>query len=198
MKFALNALPETLINMLQVRYLINSSFPSYVYLFKQSLVSLRRIEKYLLGAEVSTVPPLSQQSQTIALQSATVTWPQDRSLLGSKTPSASSTPRHKFVLVDLSLNFPAGELSLICGKLGSGKTLLLLGGFKKYRFLHSADNFSRSISFTWRSGSSCGANLVPSIASRLPRQLYRSSSIERGLGSGRYLCLRTPSESLNS
>lgn len=35
MKFALNALPETLINMLQVRYLINSSFPSYVYLFKK-------------------------------------------------------------------------------------------------------------------------------------------------------------------
>jgi hypothetical protein len=25
------------------------------------------------------------------------------------------------------LNFPQGELSLICGKLGSGKTLLLLG-----------------------------------------------------------------------
>jgi ABC-type lipoprotein export system ATPase subunit len=30
-------------------------------------------------------------------------------------------------LVDLSLNFPQGELSLICGKLGSGKTLMLLG-----------------------------------------------------------------------
>ena len=83
---------------------------------------------------MSTVPPLSQQSQTIAFQSATVTWPQDRSLLGSKTPSAASTPRHKFVLIDLSLNFPAGELSLICGKLGSGKTLLLLGQFKNIVF----------------------------------------------------------------
>ena len=30
------------------------------------------------------------------------------------------------MLVDLSLDFPQGELSLICGKLGSGKTLLLL------------------------------------------------------------------------
>ena len=74
----------------------------------------------------------------------------------------------------------------------------VVGWVQKHRFLHSADNFSRSISFTWRSGSSCGANLVPSIASRLPRQLYRSSSIERRLGSGRYLCLRTPSESPNS
>jgi len=89
-------------------------------------VSLRRIEKYLHGAEIIPVPPLADQMQTIALQSATVTWPQDRSYLGSRTPSAPSTPRHKFVLVDLSVRFPEGELSLICGKLGSGKTLLLL------------------------------------------------------------------------
>ncbi|KAJ7785356.1 multidrug resistance-associated ABC transporter [Mycena maculata] len=111
MKFALNALPETLINLLQ------------------SLVSLRRIEKYLGTAEVTAVPPLEQQSQTIAFQSCTVTWPQDRtaaSASASATPSAASTPRHKFILVDLSLQFPPGQLSLICGKLGSGKTLLLL------------------------------------------------------------------------
>ncbi|KAH7925080.1 hypothetical protein BV22DRAFT_1195420 [Leucogyrophana mollusca] len=108
MKFALNALPETFINMLQ------------------SFVSLRRIEKYLHGAEVTRVPPLSEQSPVIALQSATVTWPQDRVQGGSGTPSAASTPRNKFVLVDLAVTFPQGELSLICGKLGSGKTLLLL------------------------------------------------------------------------
>ncbi|KAJ7131700.1 multidrug resistance-associated ABC transporter [Mycena crocata] len=109
MKFALNAVPETLINLLQ------------------SVVSLRRIEKYLGTAEVSAVLPLDQQAQTIAFQSCTVTWPQDRtSATPSATPSAASTPRHKFVLVDLTLQFPPGELSLICGKLGSGKTLLLL------------------------------------------------------------------------
>ena len=28
--------------------------------------------------------------------------------------------------MDVSIDFPLGELSLICGKLGSGKTLLLL------------------------------------------------------------------------
>jgi len=86
---------------------------------------LRRIEKYLNGAEVKHVPPLDQQSKTAAFQSCTVTWPQDRTN-ASHAPSAASTPRNKFMLVDLSLNFPHGELSLICGKLGSGKTLLLL------------------------------------------------------------------------
>ncbi|TFK48986.1 P-loop containing nucleoside triphosphate hydrolase protein [Heliocybe sulcata] len=107
MKFALNALPETLINMLQ------------------SAVSLRRIEKYLNGAEVSPVPLMESESYTIALQSATITWPQDRSR-ASRPPSIAATPKQKFILADLSLNFPIGELSLICGKLGSGKTLLLL------------------------------------------------------------------------
>ncbi|KAJ8520309.1 hypothetical protein ONZ45_g2846 [Pleurotus djamor] len=107
MRFALNALPETFINMLQ------------------TFVSLRRIEKYLGGSEVATVHPLNQQSKTTAFQSATVTWPQDRGQ-ASVAPSAASTPRHKFVLVDLSLQFPTGELSLVCGKLGSGKSLLLL------------------------------------------------------------------------
>ncbi|KAF8842919.1 P-loop containing nucleoside triphosphate hydrolase protein [Paxillus ammoniavirescens] len=109
MKFALNALPETFINMLQ------------------GFVSLRRIEKYLHGAEVAPVPPLSMQSQQITLQNATITWPQDRTQQsGSATPSVASTPRGKFMLLDLALSFPEGELSLVCGKLGSGKTLLLL------------------------------------------------------------------------
>ncbi|KAJ3746747.1 multidrug resistance-associated ABC transporter [Lentinula detonsa] len=109
LKFALNALPETFINMLQ------------------SLVSMRRIEKYLNTAEITPVPPLSEQPQHISFQSCTVTWPQDRNGGDSSVPpSVASTPRQKFVLVDLNLKFPPGELSLVCGKLGSGKTLLLL------------------------------------------------------------------------
>lgn len=108
LKFALNALPETLIKMLQCA------------------ISLRRIEKYLHGAEVAPVPPLATQDSRIALQSATITWPQDRTRGTSAAPSIASTPRHKFILVDLTLDFPLGELSLICGKLGSGKSLLLL------------------------------------------------------------------------
>lgn len=84
----------------------------------QGIVSLRRIEKYLNGAEVALVPPISEQTSTIAFQSATVTWPQDRSL-SSRSPSAANTPRYKFVLVDLSIQFPEGKLSLVCGKLGT-------------------------------------------------------------------------------
>ncbi|KAJ7664040.1 P-loop containing nucleoside triphosphate hydrolase protein [Mycena polygramma] len=107
LKFALAMLPEVFINMLK------------------SIISLRRIEKYLHTPEVTPVPPIGKQSQEIAFVSCTITWPQDRSP-SSLAASAASTPRYKFVLMDLTLKFPPGELSLICGKLGSGKTLLLL------------------------------------------------------------------------
>lgn len=111
LKFALNALPETLINVLQ------------------GVVSIRRIEKYLGTAEVQRVPALDGQQRPIQLQNATISWPQDRSggsSTSSSASSAASTPRRKFSLIDVSIEFPPGELSLICGKLGSGKTLLLL------------------------------------------------------------------------
>ena len=90
------------------------------------MVSLRRIEKYLNGAEVTHTPPLEQQPRRLALHSCTVTWPRD-GRRGSAAPSVASTPRQKFVLIDLTCEFPVGKLSLICGKLGSGKSLLLLG-----------------------------------------------------------------------
>ncbi|KAJ7126290.1 multidrug resistance-associated ABC transporter [Mycena epipterygia] len=89
----------------------------------QGYVSLRRIENYLDGAEVSPVPPLKNQSKTVAFYSATVAWPK----APSGAVSVAGTPHQKFMLLDLSLTFPAGELSLVCGKFGSGKSLLLLG-----------------------------------------------------------------------
>ncbi|KAI5886823.1 P-loop containing nucleoside triphosphate hydrolase protein [Schizophyllum commune H4-8] len=122
MNFALNALPETFINMLQ------------------SLVSLRRIEKYLGAAEVKKLEGLGPSAlpaepTPIELRSCTLTWPQERAStstgLEASTTSTTlpglSTPRPSFILQDVTLSFPPGALSLVCGKLGSGKTLLLLG-----------------------------------------------------------------------
>lgn len=62
----------------------------------------------------------------IAFNSATITWPRDRASTESQAPSTVSTPKSTFILQDLTLAFPEGELSLICGRLGAGKSLLLL------------------------------------------------------------------------
>ncbi|KAG8716045.1 hypothetical protein FRC11_010771 [Ceratobasidium sp. 423] len=110
MRFALNTLPETFINILQ------------------SLVSLRRIEKYLSATEIAEVRSIqdTELEDSIKLASATISWPQTRFGGASSAPSVAPTPKARFTISDLSLEFPDGELSLICGKLGSGKTLLLL------------------------------------------------------------------------
>ncbi len=83
-------------------------------------------------AEVNEVIP--SESGLIAMNSATITWPRDKAPtadgLVSLGPSAAPTPGGGvggFTLSDVNVNFPEGKLSLICGKLGSGKTLLLLG-----------------------------------------------------------------------
>ncbi|WVQ74986.1 hypothetical protein IAR50_004594 [Cryptococcus sp. DSM 104548] len=113
LRYALNAIPETFIQALQ------------------GFVSCRRIEKYLSTAEVPTLEK-NDGLGDIVLLSATFTWPQDDSAASPETEadvqhSTAPTPKDTFTLADLNLRFPHGKLSLICGRLGSGKTLLLSG-----------------------------------------------------------------------
>ncbi|KAJ7489160.1 multidrug resistance-associated ABC transporter [Mycena latifolia] len=99
-----------------IQYAI-SSFPEAFLAGLQCIVSLRWIDEYLDSPEISAParPPRAQNSDTrVSLASAVVTWPMSA---GSETP---------FALSELSLDFPVGELSLVCGKVGSGKSLLLL------------------------------------------------------------------------
>ncbi|EIN12781.1 multidrug resistance-associated ABC transporter [Punctularia strigosozonata HHB-11173 SS5] len=105
LRYALNNVPETVIKVLQ------------------AFVSLRRMERYLDGAEITHS---KGGEYPVAFRNATVTWPQDKRTGSSQASSAASTPRRNFVLSDVTLDFPKGELTLICGKLGSGKTLMLL------------------------------------------------------------------------
>jgi ABC-type multidrug transport system fused ATPase/permease subunit len=115
LRYALGYIPEAFISFLQIA------------------VSLRRIAKYLDTQEVSPVQPLQEQAPTISFEAATISWPQE--CIGSNVTTGVDTsalvtsvgsPRRTFLLMNLTVDFPQGELSLICGKLGSGKTLLLL------------------------------------------------------------------------
>ncbi|KAJ7843082.1 putative ATP-binding cassette transporter [Mycena olivaceomarginata] len=87
-----------------------SAIPEAFLAGLQCLVSLRRVDQYLDSPEVSL--PISASltrhanANNIFLSAATVTWP-------SATGSYSTI---RFALFNLTLNFPAGELSLVCGK----------------------------------------------------------------------------------
>lgn len=107
LQFSLSALPETAISVLQ------------------GFVSLRRIQKYLGQAEI--VPGTEDADDTVALRSATLTWPRDVASgtatgYASAVPSGANTPNTSaFTLADVTIEFPCGKLSVVAGRLGSGK-----------------------------------------------------------------------------
>ncbi|KAG7137339.1 ATP-dependent bile acid permease like protein [Verticillium longisporum] len=75
-------------------------------------VSIFRIEAYLNGPEITQT---ITEGHDIAFENADIAWPVDE-----ETDDAD-----RFILRDVNLSFPAGELSVISGKTGSGKSLLL-------------------------------------------------------------------------
>ncbi|KAF7325679.1 Multidrug resistance-associated ABC transporter protein [Mycena kentingensis (nom. inval.)] len=95
--------------------------PEAIIRIVQGFVSAGRITDYLNGPEVAPAPKLSEQTRRIAFEAATIVWP-----VQHKPARTSDPDLPKFALQDVSLEFPVGELSLVCGRFASGKTLLLL------------------------------------------------------------------------
>ncbi|KAJ5727734.1 P-loop containing nucleoside triphosphate hydrolase protein [Penicillium malachiteum] len=77
----------------------------------------KRMETFLRAPELQrTVDP--SPTSSVSFRDASVAWPSDE----AKKPDDSS---RRFILQDISLEFPVGELSVIHGETGSGKSLLL-------------------------------------------------------------------------
>ncbi|CAM0141904.1 hypothetical protein VKS41_004394 [Umbelopsis sp. WA50703] len=119
LRFALNVLPEAFIESLQF------------------WISVKRVQTYLDEPEIDSPPPIDMSVPSrIALSNATVTWPsvaenaqkqvEPQSGVNSSASSTTAKNGEGFILKDIDIEFPNGELSIICGSTGSGKTLLML------------------------------------------------------------------------
>lgn len=87
--------------------------PEIISNMLDALVSARRIQEYLDSAELEK---LVQPGEQITFQQAKVSWPSDQE---------EDRQDRVFSLEDLNLSFEMGQLNVIAGKTGSGKTLLL-------------------------------------------------------------------------
>lgn len=85
-------------------------------------ISLDRLSHYLNSPEVDMRGRGARRPDGISLRDATITWPTGIVSGGSE---ASSEDNHLFTLNDMNVDIPQGELTLVCGPLGSGKTLLV-------------------------------------------------------------------------
>ncbi|KAK0731311.1 P-loop containing nucleoside triphosphate hydrolase protein [Lasiosphaeris hirsuta] len=75
-------------------------------------VSIKRIEEYLKSPEVT---PIAKDSQQVSFENASIAWPSDEKIEDDE----------RFILRNVNVTFPQGELSVISGKTGTGKSLLL-------------------------------------------------------------------------
>lgn len=74
--------------------------------------SVKRIEKYLKSPEIEKT---AKESDEVTFDGASIAWPADEKLDDDE----------RFVLRDVTVTFPKGELSVISGKTGTGKSLML-------------------------------------------------------------------------
>ncbi|KIV78105.1 hypothetical protein PV11_09860 [Exophiala sideris] len=86
--------------------------PEMVTDLLDAIVSANRVQEYLDAPERTNY---SQSGETISFKSAVIGWPSDD----------AEQEEDKFKLRDLNLDFPKNELSVISGRTGSGKSLLL-------------------------------------------------------------------------
>lgn len=75
-------------------------------------ISVNRLEEYLNSPDIEVV---AKESEDIKFENASIAWPSDTELDESE----------RFVLREVNIAFPRGELSVISGKTGTGKSLLL-------------------------------------------------------------------------
>lgn len=75
-------------------------------------ISIKRIEKYLDSPEVDST---AQDGTEVAFENASLAWPCDEDV----------AEEDRFVLRGVNVSFPRGELSVISGKTGTGKSLML-------------------------------------------------------------------------
>ncbi|GAW11813.1 hypothetical protein ANO14919_011650 [Xylariales sp. No.14919] len=79
-------------------------------------VSIKRIDAYLRGAEISKI---TKDASEISFDNASIAWPSD-----ADSTNEDEDP-NRFILRHINATFPTGELSVISGKTGSGKSLML-------------------------------------------------------------------------
>ena len=76
-------------------------------------ISIERIEKYLSAPEISAN---TNDAQNISFEKASIAWPSDEE---------KDEVEERYVLRNVNISFPEKELSVVSGKTGTGKSLLL-------------------------------------------------------------------------
>ncbi|EDN95313.1 conserved hypothetical protein [Sclerotinia sclerotiorum 1980 UF-70] len=101
------------------------SLPNIITQMIAANVSLQRVESFLdspevgniLSSPVQLLETTDSDSPVIVFEGARLSWPSDDEYVEAES--------ERFILQDINISFPVNQLTIICGKTGSGKSLLL-------------------------------------------------------------------------
>ena len=120
--------------LVELRFAV-SYLPSNFLTVIQGWVSLKRIAAYMETGEVEIKDGVYRpvmggakggDEAKIELRNAEITWPKEADEVPSSVPPTAAPSTSTFTLSIPDASFQVGEINLVCGKIGSGKTLLLL------------------------------------------------------------------------
>lgn len=94
-----------------------SALPSTLQALLQAKVSLERLTNYMNQPEID--PPMGEPGGRIVCENATIGWPAEEK--DGSTPLLNAP----FTLKGLDLEPPQNQMTIVCGPLGSGKTLFV-------------------------------------------------------------------------
>lgn len=117
--------PSVIFPLISVLPMLQSSlsvFPELWLNYDASVTAAAHIDQYLSSPEQNKSLKPSKPSK-VSFLDATFSWPSDHACAVKEAQPRSTQER--FSLHDVTLDFPVGELSVISGKTGSGKSLLL-------------------------------------------------------------------------
>ncbi|KAI1319615.1 hypothetical protein EDD11_003608 [Mortierella claussenii] len=91
---------------------------------------------------VSAVPQALRTISTIGFTNATFRWhtKTTATVPGAQSVTGSGSNTGAFMLKDLTIHFPVGKLSLVCGATGSGKTSLLMALLREMDLISGSVN----------------------------------------------------------
>ncbi len=142
-----------------------TELPSLIQSFVELWVSLKRMATFLDAPEVHpheqiqpSPAPGPAEEGAVSADKATVRW-----------PGAAESGESTFQLVDLSFSFTPGKVNLICGKVGAGKSMLLLA------LLGELDLHSGTIRCPRSNPAAIGGVLAPTFIS--PAEWIRSDLV---------------------
>lgn len=130
--------------------------PTYITELLDQLLAARRVAAFLRLPDIEPLEMPAKQRDTTPREfsiQGSITW---KRAVPTGPPTADETASTElFKLVDLDISFPKGKTTLVAGKFGSGKSLLLQGLLGEAHLIEGKVTYAVSTMLPPNLGDSC-------------------------------------------